>query len=210
MKIAVLGTGNVGGTLGSRWACNGHEVIFGSRDPSGEKVTELLGRCGDNARAASANEAVAEAEVVVMAAPWTAAQALIESVDNWQGKVLIDCINPLNADFTGLDLGYTTSAAEQVSDWASGARVVKAFNTASTRTMADPVYDGQNATMFYCGDDAEAKATVSGLAEELGFQPVDAGPLSNARHIEPLAMLYIHLAVREGWGSNCALKIMKR
>lgn len=209
MKIAVLGTGNVGGTLGSRWASNGHEVTFGSRDPNCDKVTELLGRCG-SARATSAAEAVADAEVVVLATPWTAAQGVIESVGDWQGKILIDCINPLNADFTGLDLGFTTSGAEQVAKWATGARVVKAFNTASTRTMADPVYDGQNATMFYCGDDVEAKATVGGLAEELGFQGVDAGPLSNARQLEPLAMLYIHLAVREGWGSNCAFKMMKR
>lgn len=210
MKIAVLGTGNVGGTLGSRWAQKGHKVVFGSREPSSERVQKLLKNAGRETKAVSLEQSVADAEVVVLACPWTAVQGILETVGDLREKILIDCINPLNADFSGLDLGFSISASEQIAQWAPGAHVVKAFNSVSARTMADPNYGGQKATLFFCGDDAEAKSKVSQLAEDLDFESVDAGPLKNARYIEPLAMLYIHLAVREGWGSNCAFKILKR
>ena len=210
MKIAVLGTGNVGGTLGKRWAQIGHQVAFGSRDPNSDKVKELLDAAGENAQAVSPHQAVKDAEVTVLATPWKAAQQMIESIGNWEGRILIDCVNALNDDFTGLDLGHTTSAAEEIATWAKGAKVIKAFNTASTCTMADPLYGDQKATLFYCGDDPQAKSIVGSLIEQLDFEAVDAGPLKNARYLEPLAMLYIHLAMREGWGTNCAFKIMKR
>ena len=210
MNITVLGTGNVGGTLGSRWAQKGHSVTFGSRDPECDKVKEVLQQCGENATAVAIAESVASADVIVLATPWNVAQSVLETCGDLSGKVLIDCINPLNDSFTGLDLGYNESCAERIAEWVPGAKVVKAFNTASSRTMSDPNYNDQPATMFYCGDDAEAKQIVHQLVGELDFEPVDAGPLMSARYLEPLAMLYIHLAVKEGWGSNCAFKIMKR
>ena len=210
MKIAVLGTGNVGGTLGRRWAQHGRTVVFGTRDQQSEKVRALLAEAGENASATSVGEAVAEGDVVVLASPWAAAKEIVEAIGDWNGKIIIDCINPLNAEFSGLDLGYDISAAERVAAWAPRARVVKAFNTVSARVMANPDFDGRKATLFYCGDDEQAKAVVDELAADLGFDPVDAGPLRIARYLEPLAMLYIHLAVFEGWGSNCAFSIMKR
>ena len=91
-----------------------------------------------------------------------------------------------------------------------GARVVKAFNTTGAGNMANPKFGTQAATMFICGDDESAKATVGKLAEELGFEAVDAGPLMAARYLEPLAMLWIHLALKMGWGTNFAFKILKR
>jgi NADPH-dependent F420 reductase len=210
LKIAVLGTGRVGGTLGRRWAEAGHQVIFGSRYPDDEKVKKLIGDSRGNATATDHRTAAEQSEVIVYAAPWPVAQQLIGSLGSLAGKVLVDCTNPLNSDFSGLDVGYTTSAAEKIADWAVGARVVKAFNNVSSAIMANPVFGDQRATMFYCGDDAEAKLTVRQLAAELNFDPVDAGPLRIARYIEPFAMLYIQLAVKEGWGSHCAFKIMKR
>lgn len=209
-RVAILGTGNVGGTLGRRWVEAGQAVVFGTRDPQGEKCEVLRAELGSAAEFMSVPEAVAAAEVVVLAAPWSAAQGLLESCASWDNKILVDCTNPLNATFSGLDLGFETSAAEQIATWAPGARVVKAFNTASAATMGDPRYGDQAATMFYCGDDPAAKARVAELISAVGFEPVDAGPLRNARYLEPFAMLYIHLAVREGWGANCAFKIMKR
>lgn len=209
MKIAVLGTGRVGGTLGKRWAKIGHQVVFGSRDPGQKKVAELLAEAGENACAGSIAEAVAPAEVVVLALPWNVAQAELTRHD-LDGKVLIDCTNPLNASFNGLDLGFDTSAAEKIATWAKGARVVKAFNTVSSAAMADPDFGGHAATMFYCGDDEEAKQIVGQLAGELGFDAVDAGPLHIARYLEPLAMLYIHMAMNEGWGSSSAFKVIRR
>ncbi len=210
MRIAVLGTGFVGATLGRRWVEKGHEVTFGSRDPSSEKAQELAKSIAEQAQVKDNASAAEAGDVVVASIPWTAAEETIKSLGNLDGKVIVDCINPINASFDGLDLGFATSASEKVSEWAPGAHVVKAFNTVSVATMQDPSYDGLAATMFYCGDDAEAKSVVHQLAADLGLDPVDAGPLVNARQLEPFAMLYIHLACKEGWGSNCAFKIMKR
>ena len=210
MKIAVLGTGNVGSTLGKAWACAGHHVVFGSREPGADKVRLLVADCGALATAASQAEAAQQGDIVLLAAPWSSMQQTIAGLGNLAGKVLIDCINPLNETFSGLTHGHSVSAAELVASWAPGAHVVKAFNTVSARVMANPDFGGYAATLFYCGDDKGAKQKVKELSACLGFDPVDAGPLINARYLEPLAMLYIHLAVREGWGSNTAFKILKR
>ncbi|MEQ8791532.1 MAG: NADPH-dependent F420 reductase [Pirellulaceae bacterium] len=209
MKIAILGTGRVGGTLGRRWSQGGHHVVFGSRTPEDARVKQLLAECGENAEAVSLAQAVQAADVVIMALPWHVAQEELSKHD-FDGKVLVDCTNPLNAQFTGLDLGFDTSAAEAIAAWAKGARVVKAFNTVSSAAMADPTFDGQPAAMFYCGDDEQAKAIVGSLAGELGFDAVDAGDLKVARLIEPLAMLYIHMAVNRGWGSRRAFRVVER
>lgn len=210
MRIGIVGTGRVGGTLGRRWAEAGHEIVFGSRDPQGDRVRQLVAAAGPRTCAGHWADAVAHGDLVLLATPWNVTLDLLATVDDLQGKILVDCCNPLTADFRGLELGFNTSAAERIADQAVEARVVKAFNTVSTATMENPDYGGYSATMFYCGDDAEAKAVVAQLTEQLGLQAVDAGPLQNARYLEPLAMLYIHLAVREGWGSNCAFKILKR
>jgi NADPH-dependent F420 reductase len=210
MRIAVLGTGSVGGALGSRWAAAGHEVVFGSRDPSQPKPQALIARCEGRATATSFAEAAARADSVLLAVPWSNTQATLKSLGDLSGKILIDCSNPLRADFSGLELGHSTSAAEQIAEWAPAARVVKAFNTVSVKVMLDPTFAAEPATLFFCGDDTAAKEVVRGLSADLGFHPVDAGPLASARYLEPLAMLYIHLAFKQGWGSNCAFKIMKR
>jgi 8-hydroxy-5-deazaflavin:NADPH oxidoreductase len=210
MNIAILGTGGVGSALGARWAKAGHQVTFGSRFPESEKVLELLERCGSGIKACLPPEAIAGAEVILLAVPWPVAQETLVGLGDLAGRVLIDCSNPLTADFSGIEVGHTTSAAERIATWSPNARVVKAFNSASTKVMRDPQFGDYQATMFYCGDDAAAKRTVHQLVGDLGFEPVDAGPLSSARYLEPLAMLYIHLAFQQGWGSNCAFKILKR
>ena len=208
MKIAVLGTGNVGQALGTRLAACSHTIVYGSRTPGSEKSRALAAET-PGARVTSWHEAAAESEVVILATPWETAPQVIKACDGLAGKVLIDCINPLNADFSGLALGFDTSCAERIQQWAPEASVVKAFNSVSAATMRDPRYGDVAATLFYCGDDEAAKRITAELAEQLGFQPVDAGPLENARYLEPLAMLYIQLAMR-GWGSNCAFQIVKR
>lgn len=210
MKIGILGTGRVGTTLGRRWAEAGHDVMFGSREPQSERVQGLVGTIGHGVRAGNPREAIAHGEVLVLAIPWKQAVGILKEAADLAGKIVVDCINPLTDDFQGIALGFDTSAAEQIALAADGVRVVKAFNTVSTATMEDPVYAGQRASMFYCGDDVEAKRVIGTLAEQLGLEAVDAGPLKIARYLEPLAMLYIHLAVREGWGANCAFKILKR
>jgi predicted dinucleotide-binding enzyme len=209
MRIAILGAGNVGGALGESWARHGHEVFFGVRNPYATEVHALLRRCGPRARAESVADAVRSAAVVVNALPWPATPGVLENLD-LAGKVLLDCANPLKADLSGLEVGTTTSAGEMVAGWAKGAKVVKIFNTTGFANMANPSYGGEPVTMFYCGDDAEAKRTAADLARDIGFDPVDAGPLSNARLLEPCAVLWIWLAIKGGVGREFAFKLVKR
>jgi NADPH-dependent F420 reductase len=214
VKIGVIGAGNVGGTLGRRWAQAGHEVVFGVRDPAEEKVRTLLASAGSHARAGCVEEAAAASQVVVLTVPWEAAHDAVRSAGDLTGKILVDATNPVAMGLEGLKqgllVGHTTSAAEQVAAWAWGARVVKAFNTTGFGNMHDPCYGSQAATMFLCGDDAEAKVVVTQLGKDLGFAMIDAGPLTIARLLEPLAMLWIHLAVFQGLGTEFAFMLQRR
>jgi hypothetical protein len=210
MRIPIIGAGNVGGTLGKMWATKDHEVAFGVRRPNDAKVQALLTATGKRARAASPKDAVTGAEVVVLATPWSATEAAIREAGDLRGKVVVDATNPLKADLSGLAIGHSTSAAEQVAGWARGARVVKAFNTIGAAHMADPRFGTQRASMFICGDDASAKATVARLAGELGFDPVDCGPLTQARLLEPLAMLWISMAYAYGAGPNIGFALLRK
>ena len=123
---------------------------------------------------------------------------------------MFDCTNPLKTDFSGLEVGLTTSGAEQVASWAAGAKVVKIFNTTGSNNMENPSYPAGATTMFYCGDDANAKKMAAQLATDLGFEPIDAGGLAIARLLEPYAMLWVHLALRQGMGRDFAFRLMRR
>ena len=210
MRIAVIGAGNVGGTLGTGWANRGHEIFFGVRDTADPKLEELRARVHGNAHAARVNEAVAAAEVVALTVPWPAAQDALRSAGDLGGKILLDCTNPLKPDLSGLTVGYTASGAEQVAAWARGARVVKIFNTTGFSNMANPEYREGRSMMLYCGDDTEAKRVAAQLAAELGFEPYDVGPLTEARLLEPLALVWIHLAVLQKMGTGFAFRLMRR
>lgn len=210
MKIAVIGAGNVGGTLGSAWANRGHEVIFGVRDAADPKLAQLLARAGGKARAAAVKDAAAAADVVALTVPWPAAQDALRRSGDLRGKVLLDCTNPLKPDLSGLTVGHTTSAGEQVAAWAPGARVVKIFNTTGFSNMANPEYRDGRSMMLYCGDDAQAKQVAAQLATELGFEPYDVGPLTEARLLEPFALVWIHLAVLQKMGTGFAFRLMRR
>jgi predicted dinucleotide-binding enzyme len=207
MKIAIIGIGNVGGTLGPAWTKAGHDVIFGVRDPNSEKVKTVLENSGPNARVAGVAEAASAAEIVVFATPWSATQDAVQAAD---GKLVVDCTNPIAPDLKGLVIGTTTSAAEQVAQWAQGARVVKAFNTTGSGNMANPLYASQPVTMFICGDDPEARETVAQLAKDVGLEPCVTGPLYHARYFEPMAMLWVDMAYLQGNGPDFAYKILKR
>lgn len=208
MRIAVIGTGSVGGTLGKAWASRGHTVVFGSRRPEDAEIQALAKDAG--ATASQPAEAAATSEVVVLATPWEATQKAIAGLGDLRGKILLDATNPLLPGLAGLDAGMNDSGGERVARWASGARVVKIFNTTGFGNMADPAYGSERATMFYCGDDADAKGVGGKLASDLGFQPEDVGPLSQARYLEPLAMLWITMAVQYGYGRDIAFRLMRR
>ena len=201
MKIAILGAGSVGGTLGGRLATN-HEVTFGLREGS----TRALPAGAARARVA---DAVAGAEVVVLATPWPAVPDALRSAGNLSGKVLLDATNPLGAGLK-LDVGpHGESGAERIASWAPGARVVKVFNTTGFGNMADPSYGGEPTVMFYAGDDASAKDVARVLATDLGFDAIDAGGLERARQLEHLAALWIGLAYG-GHGRDIAFRLVRR
>lgn len=210
LKIAILGAGNVGGALGRQWAAAGHEIVFGVPHPSGARAMEALAALQGKGRAADNAQAAQGADAVVLSVPWPAAKDAIAAAGDLRGKVLVDCTNPLTPDLKGLAVGLTTSSAEQVASWVPQARVVKAFNTIGAANFGKAEFEGQRADGFYCGDDAEAKTVVARLTEEMGLHPVDVGPLRNARLLEPLAMLWIDLAVNQRQGGNHAFKLLRR
>jgi len=210
MRIAIIGAGNVGGTLGAGWASRGHEIVFGVRDTADPKLEELLARVRGNVHAATVNEAAAAAEVVALTVPWPAARDALRSAGELGGKILLDCTNPLKPDLSGLTVGHTASGGEQVAAWAPGARVVKIFNTTGFPNMANPEYREGRSMMLYCGDDTQAKQVAAQLAAELGFEPYDVGSLTEARLLEPFALVWIHLAVLQKMGTGFAFRLMRR
>jgi NADPH-dependent F420 reductase len=207
MKIAVLGTGNVGRSLAKLWAEKGHEIVFGSRDP--EKALKIAESMGKNVCSSTYEDAAKWGDVVVLATPYTAAQDIIKVTGDLTGKILVDCTNPIAPGLSGLTIGLTTSAAEEIAKLTS-AKVVKAFNTMGVGIMANVQFGSETASNFICGDDEDAKSVVRNLGEDIGFDVVDTGPLSNARLLEPLAMLWIYLAFKHGMGTGIAFKLLQR
>ena len=202
MKIAVIGTGNVGAALGRRWTAAGHEVVYGARDP--RKPTTVSGPV------ATVREAASGAAVVLLAVPWTGASDALAAAGDLTGKVLLDATNPLTADLSGLTHGTTTSGGEEVARLAAGARVVKIFNTTGAGNMAAPVYGTRACTMLYCGDDAAAKTLAAKLAADVGFEPVEVpGGIAASRLLEPFALTWIRLAFG-GLGTDFAFNLVRR
>ncbi|HXX51261.1 MAG TPA: NADPH-dependent F420 reductase [Xanthobacteraceae bacterium] len=209
MKIAVIGAGSVGGTLGRRWAELGHTVCFGVRDVADADAKALVGRIKGDARLAGVSDAANDAEVVVLATPYAANPAAIAAAGDLSGKVLIDVTNPIGAGFS-LAVGFSTSGAEEVAKLAPRARVYKAMNQVGFEVMADPTFAAGKPVMFVAGDDAAGKKVVLELVSALGFEAIDAGELAIARLLEPYAMLWIHLMARRNQGRNFAFSLLRR
>ncbi len=205
MKIGIIGAGNIGGSLGSRWAEGGHDVVYGARDPNSDKTKAALAESGPGARAVGLADAAAFGEVIVIAIPATAVAATLPQLGNLSGKVVVDATNDVRHSRPDDSPSMSNYIARQL----PGARVVKAFNTMSWETIRNPVFnDGVAATAFLCGDDASAKATVSGLATELGLDPADLGPLSQASVQDSLLMVFF--ALTQTYGRGVGLKALRR
>ena len=205
MNIVIVGSGNVGRALGTGWRKAGHSVTFAARDPTGAKAAELK---RDGFAVAPQGDA-GKAEVIVLAVPWTGIEATVRALGDLAGKIVIDATNPLTANLE-LALGFSDSAGETVARLAKGARVVKAFNTTGANNMAESRYPGGKVMMPVAADDAAAKRSVMALAADLGFEPIDAGPLAMSRHLEPLAMLWIKLAYAQGMGREFGFAVLRR
>jgi predicted dinucleotide-binding enzyme len=201
IRIAIIGAGNVGRALGGAWS-TAHQVTYGVRAPDDPKYADLA------AGVATVADAARDADVVVLCTPWQSTEQAIADCGDLTGRVLVDCTNPLTPDFSALEIGHTTSGAEQVAAWARGARVCKAMNQIGAPMMDHPDVEG-TPVMLVCGDDADAKDTTSNLVSELGFEVVDAGELALARLLEPYALIWIHLALRRGFGTGFAFGLLR-
>ena len=209
MKITIVGVGNVGGTLAKQWGRRGHTLTLGVKNVQDQQYQHLAREIGPNASVGSVAEAVRSADIVVLATPWSAVESAIAQCGSLAGKVLIDCTNPLQPDLSGLAVGHDTSGAEMIQRFASGALVCKAFNTVGANIMANPILEGRKVAMYYCGDDETAKDKVRALIGDLGFEPIDLGPLLSARFLEPMAMVWILSAMKYGQGRDQALGLLR-
>ncbi len=203
MNIAIIGTGGIGAGLASVLAKTAHEITVADRKGGSDAAAKLAGH-GLSVRAAEVRPAVQAADVVILAVPYGAAAGLAEVAD-FSGKIVVDVTNPVTADFSGLQVGHATSAAEEIAKALPGARVVKAFNTVFAQVYEQGLTFGDTPVQtFVAGDDAEAKVAVIALAKDAGFDARDAGPLKNARYIEPLAYLNIQFGYMLGQGTQIA------
>jgi len=202
VRIAVVGAGRVGRALGARWTAVGHDVTYGVRDPSDERHRDL-------ATVADVSTAVAGSHAVLLALPWAAVQQAVAGLP-FGDAVVMDATNPLAANARELAADPALSGAELVRTWSGSDRVVKAFNTTGSANMADPAYPSGRILMPVAGDDADAKAVAIALANDVGFEGADAGPLAAARDLEHLAVLWIRLAYPLGNGPNIAFALARR
>jgi predicted dinucleotide-binding enzyme len=209
VKIGVIGTGNMGGGLGRLWARKAHEVFFGSRDA--RKAQALATSVGYQTRGGSIAEAAAFGDAVLLATPWDGVKVALAAAGPLDGK--IDRLHE-PARLGGDEARRRLHDLRRRGDRPVGARarVVKAFNTVFGRTLNSSTtgFAGDRATVFFCGDDELANVQVTTLIEELGFEAVAAGPLENARYLEPLGELMVQLAYAEALGTDIALKLLRR
>lgn len=201
-RIAVIGAGRVGRALGARWSASGFDVVYGVRDPADPRHADLQ-------RTATTGDAARGADVVVIALPWAATQEAVTGLDVGSA-VILDATNPLAANARELVADPSLAGAQLVSSWIGSTRVVKAFNCTGSANMATPDYPGQQPMMPVAGDDATAKIVAIDLARTIGFDAFDAGPLTAARDLEHLAVLWIRLAYQLGNGPDIAFGLLRR
>lgn len=198
MRIAILGAGNVGGGLGRALAAVGHDIVFGARDPDSTKTLAALAEV-PSAVAAPPAEAVEGADVVVFAVRPVAMSSTAAGLPSMAGRIVIDAMNRFDADASA------RSTTQDLALLLPGARLVKAFNTTGFENYATASGRVARAAMFVAGDDADAKRTAMALAAEIGFQPEDAGGLSNAKALEE--MVKVWLALTQAHGRTVAFAI---
>jgi hypothetical protein len=203
MKVGILGTGVVGQVLGAGFAKQGHQVKMGSRDPSNEKVREFVKKAGPKASGGTFAEAAAFGDVILLATLWSGTENALQlaGAKTFAGKVVMDATNPLvfapNAP-PALERGWNDSAGEQVQRWLPDAKVVKVYNTVGNAHMVDPQLPGGPPDMFICGNDADAKATVTKICADFGWPTIDIGGIEGSRLLEPICILWVLYGIRTG------------
>lgn len=190
--IAVIGTGNVGGALGTEFAAQGHTIVYGSRNPSSSEVTELVARTGGDAAATTQAEAVKGADIVVLAVPGMLVEEITRSLGDLSGKIIIDPTNPIDRSGQEFKMGVSSSNGEIIQFAAPDSSVVKAFNSLSWQTMIDPEMSGGPVSIPLAGNSSDAKATVAELVEGMGLEAIDLGGIENAHWIEGMLIMWLN------------------
>ena len=204
MKVAIIGAGNVGKALATSITRAGHDVTISASTP--ESAQQAASAVGVHPAATNA-DAVADAELVILAVPYATAGSAVatEIRDAVAGKTIVDVTNPLKPDYSGLATDGI-SAAEELQVQLPEASVIKAFNTIFATNQANPSRDIDG---YVAGDDDKAKSRVISLVESMGFAPVDVGPLSSARHLEGMAFINIGLNAANGWSWTSAWRLRR-
>ena len=206
MRVGILGSGLMGGKLGTIFARAGHEVVF-SYARSRKKLEQLAQEAGGNARAGTPREAGEDADALLLAVHWSRVDEVLNQAGGVAGKVMLTCSLPMNQADTELVIAHTSSGAEELAKKARGPAIVSAFGTVPSEVLF-PVFDargsGTRSNLLYCGDDDDAKEVAAGLIRDVGFEPTDAGPLRSARYIEPFSMLIARLAYEGDGGPELA------
>lgn len=208
MRIGILGSGLMGGKLGTIWARAGHEVVFSyARDKA--KLEKLARDAKGKARAGTPGEAARDADVLLLAVHWSRVDDVLKQAGDVSGKVIVTCSLPMNADDTDLVIAHTSSGAEALAKKVPKARVVAAFGTVPSEVLFGVFEARRKASkpsLVYCGDDASGKKIAGQLIRDVGFEPVDAGPLRIARYTEPFTLLIARLAYEGDEGPELAYR----
>ena len=190
--VAIIGTGDMGDSLGPRFAQLGYSVVYGSRYPDGEKAQGVVKLTGPNARVTTQREAAQAGGIVVLAVPWPAMKTVAQNLGSLDGKIVVDISMPVEHGDDGyLQSTVETSSAEMIQQWNPGARVVKAFATLGSYVVDDPGVVGGPVSVPIASDDRDAKEQVAAIVAAMGLDPLDAGPLRLSREIEALQRLYM-------------------
>jgi len=208
MRIGILGSGLMGGKLGTVWARAGHEVVF-SYSRGKEKLNKVARDARGKARAGTPSEAAKDADVLLLAVHWSRIDDVLKQAGDLSGKVIVSCSLPMNADDTDLVIAHTSSGAEELAKKVPKTRVVSAFGTVPSEVLFDVFESRRKATrpsLVYCGDDSRSKKTTAELIRDVGFDPVDAGSLRIARYTEPFALLVAQLAYEGKGGPRLAYR----
>jgi len=208
MQVGILGSGLMGGKLGTIFARAGHEVVF-SYARSQQKLNRLAAGAGGKAHVGTPREAAQDAEAILLAVHWSRIDDVLKQAGDLSRKVVITCSLPMDAGNTKLIIANSSSGAEELAKMIPKARVVCAFNTVPSEVLFG-VYEARRKTtrpgLVYCGDDESAKDVAAWLIRDAGFDPVDAGPLRIARYTEPFALLVAQLAYEGEGGPELAYR----
>jgi predicted dinucleotide-binding enzyme len=207
MTVAIIGSGKMGAGFARLLVSKGLDIAIGHKNP--EKAVAAAGEIGVGAKGGSVEEAVGQADIIILAVKYEDAADALNSAGDLTNKIIIDISNPITADFKGLTIGHSTSAAEEVQKLAPGAKVVKAFNTIFAELLPTESRIGRKVQVFVAGDDEAAKARVFDLVMAVEFEPVDSGPLYNSRFLEPMGEMNIWLGFFLGWGTSGAPEYRK-